>query len=326
MNRKDATYYVDAIRSGDRKVLSRAISIVESTRSSDMELSQRILTQLGHVDSTSLRIGITGSPGVGKSTFIESIGQIMTKEHQLAILAIDPSSPETGGSILGDKTRMNELSRNPKVYIRPSATYNYYGGVNQSTYKTILLCEAAGFDRVIIETVGVGQSEYMVRGMVDFFLLLAQPAAGDELQGIKKGVMEMVDGIVVNKCDGELVQKAMTTQSQLKEALHYSQDKGKQAPVLCCSAVTGEKIHDVYQMIEKACAAQKYSGLFDQNRTSQRSNYFVKSIEVVMLKRLLNNPEISAERTELLEKLAEGTLDTFTAVDEFMRWFENRYL
>ncbi|MBU2913307.1 MULTISPECIES: methylmalonyl Co-A mutase-associated GTPase MeaB [Reichenbachiella] len=324
MKRKMASYYLGAIREGDRNALSRAISIVESNVTQDEKLANDILSQLSMKDTSAVRLGITGAPGVGKSTFIEAFGrEVIDSGHRLAILAVDPSSPESGGSILGDKTRMLSLTVHPDVYIRPSASLSYAGGVNPSTYKSILLCEAAGFDYIIIETVGVGQSEFVVRNMVDYFLLLVQPAAGDELQGIKKGVMEMANGIAVNKCDGELIHAAELTKRQLIEALHYlpTQEEGDSPMVMVCSAIAHSGIKEVYTDIKQRYLKWMKSGRLAQLRGAQREIFFRTTVQDGMKAFLLQHPKVQAQMAVYFTRLDKGEFDAFTAVASYMDWF-----
>ncbi|MEO1655013.1 MAG: methylmalonyl Co-A mutase-associated GTPase MeaB, partial [Bacteroidota bacterium] len=230
--------YIKGILAGNRVWLSQAITLIESKLDSDQALAQEVLSSLLPYTGKSIRLGITGVPGVGKSTFIEALGNHLSQAgHKLAVLAIDPSSPKSGGSIMGDKTRMTFLSQDPNAYIRPSPTHNSLGGVAQMTRETMLLCEAAGFEVIIVETVGVGQSETLVKNMVDFFLLLMLAGAGDELQGIKKGIMEMADAIAINKADGENLHAALVAQNEYKSALRLfpPNENGWLPPVLTCS-------------------------------------------------------------------------------------------
>ena len=233
------TVDLDLLRQGNRRALAKAITVVESTLESDRVKSQNILESILPDSGNSIRVGISGVPGVGKSTFIEALGlYLIALGKKVAVLAVDPSSPMAGGSILGDKTRMEELSRAEHAYIRPSPSSGALGGVAQKTRESMLLCEAAGYDIILVETVGVGQSEFEVAGMVDFFLVLMVPNAGDELQGIKKGIMELVDGLVINKADGESINLAKQTMSHYKNAFHLLKNSGFWSPkVLSCSAL-----------------------------------------------------------------------------------------
>lgn len=269
--------YVDGILKGDRVTLGKAITLVESSRSQDTEMANKIIDKCLKYSEKSIRIGITGVPGVGKSTFIEEFGTMLTKAgHKVAVLSVDPSSSKSKGSLLGDKTRMVALSADDNAFIRPSPTAGSLGGVNRKSRETIFLCEAAGYDVIIIETVGVGQSETLVHSMTDFFLLLELAGAGDELQGIKKGIMEMADGIVITKADGDNRQKALLAKSEKETALHYSMnaDPDWSVPVLISSAVTKEGIDDIWDMIQKHSEIFKKTGRFFENRKEQMKSWF----------------------------------------------------
>mgnify|MGYP001821501507 FL=1 len=261
--RLKASEYIEGVLKGDRVVLSRAITVIESNLSSDKRLAKEIIQAILPHSGNSIRIGITGVPGVGKSTFIEAFGKLLIRlGHKVAILSIDPSSQRTKGSILGDKTRMEELANKPEAYIRPSASGDTLGGVANKTGEAMLLCEAAGFDVVLIETVGVGQSETAVHGMTDFFLLLMLSGAGDELQGIKKGIMEMADMIVINKADGDNVRQSELASRQYENALHLfpPSDSGWTPVAGTASALKNIGITEVWEKI------QDFKKLVDQNR------------------------------------------------------------
>lgn len=262
----------EGVLSGDRILLAKAITLVESQLAADQQLAEELIERLLPKTGNSIRLGITGVPGVGKSTFIETFGKHLTSHSKkIAVLAVDPSSYKTKGSILGDKTRMDELSKDPLAYIRPSATRGSLGGVTNGTKDALLLCEAAGFDVIIIETVGVGQSEIAVREMTDFFLLLMLAGAGDELQGIKKGIMEMADGIVITKADGENIKHAVQAQQEYQHALHLfnTADSGWTPSVLTSSALANKGISEVWTMIQKYVALTKANDFFQQQRTQQ---------------------------------------------------------
>src|SRR6478609_11290562 len=244
--------YVKGILKGDRFILGRAITVIESDLPADQMLAEKIMAKILPKAGNSIRIGITGVPGVGKSTFIEAFGKYLTgRNKKVAVLAIDPSSQKTKGSILGDKTRMDQLAVDPLAFIRPSATRLTLGGVASKTQETILLCEAAGFEVIIVETVGVGQSEVAVKNMVDFFLLLMLAGAGDELQGIKKGIMEMTDAMVITKADGDNVDHATRAQAEYQHALHLfpASSSGWEPRVVTASALKGKGIDAVWKMI-----------------------------------------------------------------------------
>ena len=272
---------VSGILSGDKTALSRAITLVESTNPSHLEKANEVIAQcLPHADK-SVRIGITGVPGVGKSTFIEAFGKHLTAlGRKVAVLAVDPSSSLSHGSILGDKTRMEELVKDENAYIRPSASGDTLGGVARKTREAIILCEAFGFDTIIIETVGVGQSETAVHSMVDFFLLLKISGAGDELQGIKRGIMEMADLIVINKADGDNIKKAKLAKTEFNRALHLfpAKSSGWQPKVTTCSAVTHDGIADVWNIINEYFELTKDNGFFGVRRSEQNSYWLTETI------------------------------------------------
>lgn len=261
----------DTIRKGNIRAIGKGITLIESKKPEHAQKAAQLLDILLPYTGNSLRIGITGVPGVGKSTFIEAFGSYLTTQgHKVAVLAVDPSSQITGGSILGDKTRMEELSRNPNAFIRPSPAGDTLGGVARRTRETMLLCEAAGYDVVIVETVGVGQSETTVASMVDFFMLLQLATAGDELQGIKKGVMELADAIIINKADIDQ-QKTELARQQYENALHILRPKSRNwnVPVLSVSALRQVGVEEVWQMLEQFRAVMQQSGELDENRKRQ---------------------------------------------------------
>ena len=270
-----STPTVEAILSGDRRALAKAITLVESQRETDRDAAQTLLKSLLPHTGSSIRIGVTGVPGVGKSTFIETFGQhLIEKGHRLAVLAVDPSSPVAGGSILGDKTRMERLSRSEAAFIRPSPAGKALGGVAFKTRESLLLCEAAGYDVILVETVGVGQSEHQVAGMVDFFLLLMLPGGGDELQGIKKGILELADAIVVNKADGASETLARTTQQHYRGAMSLLKHEGFWEPkVMTCSALHQQGIEAVWETIVEYAEAARSGGIFDEARAAQTVSY-----------------------------------------------------
>src|SRR4030042_1976522 len=264
--------YIDGIRNHDRTVLSQAITLVESSLPAHRDIAARIIEECMPLSGNSLRIGITGVPGVGKSTFIESLGKKVTGwGRKLAVLAIDPSSKRTGGSIMGDKTRMETLSQDPDAFIRPSPSGGTLGGVARKTKETIILCEAAGFDTIFVETTGVGQSETAVHSMVDFFLLLMLAGAGDELQGIKRGIMEMADAIVITKADGTNVQRAETAKTEYANALHLNPpaESGWIPEALTCSAKEGKGLEVIWQTILSYVNPTGENGHFQINRDRQ---------------------------------------------------------
>jgi LAO/AO transport system kinase len=287
-----ASELVSGILSGNIVDLSRAITLIESTNVSHLEKANDVINSCLPFANKSVRIGITGVPGVGKSTFIESFGQFLTKlNKKVAVLAVDPSSSISSGSILGDKTRMEELVKDKNAYIRPSASGESLGGVARKTREAITLCEAAGFDVIIIETVGVGQSETAVHGMVDFFLLLKIAGAGDELQGIKRGIMEMADAIFINKADGDNVLKSRLAKSEFGRALHLFPTKksGWTPTTATCSALTNDGIAEVWQTILDFLELTQNNDFFEKNRRVQNQYWMLETINEQLKSRFYNN-------------------------------------
>ncbi len=285
-------HYLKGIQKGDKVVLSQAITLIESRLGSDLTLAEKLIEAVLPMSGKAIRLGITGSPGVGKSTFIESFGKFLTDQNKkVAVLAIDPSSTKTKGSILGDKTRMEDLSKHPFAFIRPTASGSALGGVADRTREAILLCEAAGFNIIMIETVGVGQSEIAVRSMVDFFLLLMLAGAGDELQGIKKGIMEMADGIVITKADHDNKIRATQAQADFQHALHLFQlpDSGWSPQVLISSAIERIGIQETWAMIEAHQTQIKSNGYFLKNRQDQNLLWFNECYELALRSTLTKN-------------------------------------
>ena len=289
-----STPSAEAILTGDRRALAKAITLVESQRPQDVETAQTLLKSLLPHTGNSIRIGITGVPGVGKSTFIEAFGQhVIEKGHRLAVLAVDPSSPVAGGSILGDKTRMEALSREEAAFIRPSPAGRALGGVAFKTRESLLLCEAAGFDIILVETVGVGQSEHQVAGMVDFFLLLMLPGGGDELQGIKKGILELADAIVVNKADGASESLARTTQQHYRSAMSLLRhDDFWEPKVMTCSALQRQGIEDIWKMISDYADASRADGAFDEVRAEQNLSWMRQLVDELLRDQLAKHPRV----------------------------------
>ncbi|AQQ53043.1 methylmalonyl Co-A mutase-associated GTPase MeaB [Planococcus lenghuensis] len=276
------------IEAGSRQHLSKAITLIESADPDHQRNGQELLNRLLPKTGNSIRIGITGVPGAGKSTFIETFGTMLTERgHRVAVLAIDPSSTVTGGSILGDKTRMEQLARNPRAFIRPSPTAGTLGGVHKKTRETMLLCEAAGYDVILVETVGVGQSETIVRGMVDLYLLLVLTGAGDELQGMKKGIMELADAIVVHKADGPNEKLAKKTVSEYKQMLKFLQPAtpGWVTSAISASSVTGNGIEDIWNLVQRFKETGTASGSFEERRRSQTKDWFHAMIQDELFRR-----------------------------------------
>ena len=289
------------ILKGDKTALSRAITLIESTNPAHLERGNQVIAGCLPYANKSVRIGITGVPGVGKSTFIEAFGKHLTTiGRKVAVLAVDPSSSVSHGSILGDKTRMEELVKDENAYIRPSASGETLGGVARKTREAIILCEACGFDTVIIETVGVGQSETAVHSMVDFFLLLKIAGAGDELQGIKRGIMEMADLIVINKADGDNIKKAKLAKTEFNRALHLFPAKasGWQPKVTTCSAITKDGIADVWQVMNDYFTLAKENHYFEAKRSEQNSHWLTETINEQLKNHFYNREDIA----ELLEQ------------------------
>ncbi len=313
--------YIDGILSGDRVILSMAITLVESNRRDHHDLSQEILEGLLPYTGNSIRIGITGVPGVGKSTFIESFGdEVIRQGKSLAVLAIDPSSQRSKGSILGDKTRMESLSVNPKAYIRPSPTGGSLGGVARKTRETIFLCEAAGFDTILVETVGVGQSETSVHSMVDFFLLLMLAGAGDELQGIKRGIMEMADMIAINKADGDNYHKAIQAQSEYQAALHLFPPtlSGWSPKVVVCSAMERSGISEVWERIQEYVALTRKNGFLETNRREQTRYWFREFLAEAIQDDFYSKPGRREKAKALEEKVVRGEITSLLAIRQLL--------
>ncbi|WP_439557653.1 methylmalonyl Co-A mutase-associated GTPase MeaB [Dyadobacter sp.] len=313
--------YVNGILAGDRILLSRAITVIESRLQVDRELAHSILQNVLPHSGNALRVGITGVPGVGKSTFIEALGAHLTSlGKRVAVLTIDPTSSKTGGSILGDKTRMEELVRNPLAFIRPSATGLSLGGVARNTREAMMLCEAAGYDVILVETVGVGQSETLVKGMTDFFLLLTLPGAGDELQGIKKGIMEMVDAIVVNKADANHTQQTETAISDYQNALHLMPlpSSGVPVKVMSCSAIANIGITEIWNVIAEFESATRRSGYFEKTRALQQIDWMHELIRQMLEDRFYENNKVKTSLPDLETAVREGNLLPAVAAKELI--------
>ena len=322
-SRLSAAEYAAGIRSGSRTVLGRAITLVESTLPVDQVLAQEVLQAVLPHTGHSLRVGITGVPGVGKSTFIEALGRFLveTKGHKLAVLAVDPSSQRGGGSILGDKTRMPWLSAQPAAFIRPSPAGTSLGGVARATREALLLCEAAGHGVIFVETVGVGQSETTVHGMVDFFLLLMLAGAGDELQGLKRGIMEMADALCITKADHGNEQAARRARLDYQSALHLfpPAPSGQVQPVLLTSAVSGSGIAEVWEVIEQYAAATRQSGYFEQRRQEQQLQWLHHSIVQALEARFYADAAVRERLPAVRAAVAAGRLTPFAAAGELLK-------
>ena len=298
---------LDTLLAGNRRALAKAITLVESKLDSHREQAQGILEQVLPHSGNSIRIGITGVPGVGKSTFIEAFGLYLIEQgKRVAVLAVDPSSPIAGGSILGDKTRMEELSRREEAFIRPSPSEGALGGVAQKTRETMLLCEAAGYDVILVETVGVGQSEYQVAGMVDFFMVLMLPGGGDELQGIKKGIMELADALVINKADGDSEKLAQLTRQQYTSAMNLLRHTSFWTPrVMTCSALKQMNIDAVWGMLLEYYFRSHEEGSFLGKRAQQNRDWLHQLINEMLLLKLSQNTQVK-ERLPGLEQCVEN--------------------
>lgn len=311
---------IERLRSGNRRDLAKAITLIESTRDADRMQAQQLLETLLPETGKSIRIGITGIPGVGKSTFIESFGMFLVKlGKKVAVLAVDPSSPIAGGSILGDKTRMELLSREENAFIRPSPSVGALGGVAHKTRETMLLCEAAGYDVIIVETVGVGQSEYEVAGMVDFFLVLMLPNAGDELQGIKKGIMELADALIINKCDGESMNLAQRTRSQYQSAINLLHYTSFWTPrVMTCSAIEHKGIDEVWGMIVDFYYGALRENAFGKKRAKQNVEWMRRLLDEMIDRRLNSNPDIRNLLPQMEAQVTSGTTTPYLAASRIV--------
>ncbi|MCR9144106.1 MAG: methylmalonyl Co-A mutase-associated GTPase MeaB [bacterium] len=321
-----AAEYIDGIRAGNRTILSRAITLAESTRADHKRLAEEIIETLLPETGKSIRIGITGVPGVGKSTFIEAFGtHLIEQGRKLAVLAIDPSSSRTRGSILGDKTRMVELSRDDRAYIRPSPAGTTLGGVARKTRESILLCEAAGFDAIIVETVGVGQSETAVRWMVDFFLLLMLAGAGDELQGIKRGIMEMADLIAITKADGDNAKLARAAAVEYRTALHLFPEAadGWHPQTMTCSAMSREGIDAIWDKIIEHNQHMLDGEHFEGRRREQSRYWMYETIHDELRRRFYADPGVAAALPETEAEVLAGRTNSFTAARRVMELYKS---
>jgi LAO/AO transport system kinase len=321
----DVAKTAEKIRSGDRRTLSRAITLVESLRSDHRSRALELLEACG-TDRQALRIGLSGTPGVGKSTFIESFGLMLTRMGlRVAVLAVDPSSSRSGGSILGDKTRMAYLARDPNAFIRPSPSQAQLGGVARRTRDAVHLCEAAGFDVVLIETVGVGQSETMVAHMSDLFILLLAPAGGDELQGVKRGIMEIADMIVVNKADGDLAPQARRTCADYSGALRLlrkrPQDPDGFPKALTVSAIEEAGLEQVWSEIQSLSEWRKKSGIWDESRQKQSMYWFSEEVRTQLLEKISSDPALSQQLKIEEASVARGDTTPAQAASRIVEQF-----
>lgn len=323
-NNQEPDFYISGILNGDVTVLSRAITFVESQNETQRVLARKIIDGVLERQVSSFRIGITGVPGVGKSTFIESFGkEVVSHGHKLAVLAIDPSSSKSKGSILGDKTRMESLSTDKNVFIRPSPSSGTLGGVTSATHESILLCEAAGYDFIIVETVGVGQSEISVSEFTDFFLLLMLAGAGDELQGIKRGIMEMADAVVITKADGENLEKAKAARAEYAQAMHLlEKPQSDWSPrTMISSAATQMGIREVYEMI---CEYKQFitaNGYFATKRKEQQYQMFLNTLEENLKKKFFADPFIQEKIKQVMEISTREKIKPFALASDLLELF-----
>lgn len=311
-----------AVRGGDRAALPRAITLVESTRVDHREQAQQLLLALMSDAGSAHHVGVTGVPGVGKSTVIEALGMyLIERGHRVAVLAVDPSSTRTGGSILGDKTRMRRLAVHPDAYIRPSPTSGTLGGVAKTTRETIVLLEAAGFDVILVETVGVGQSEVAVANMVDTFIFLTLARTGDQLQGIKKGVLELADIVVVNKADGEHLGEARSAARELAGVIRliHPRETLWRPPVLTMSAVEGTGLGDLWETVERHRQVLTDAGEFEARRRAQRVDWTWQMVRDTVLDRALSNPAVRKVRAEVEQQVLAGELTPVMAAQQILK-------
>jgi len=315
----------EQILSGDRRALAKAITLVESTRADHGDQAVTLLEALMPHTGQSIRLGVSGAPGVGKSTFIESLGNYLTEQgHQVAVLAVDPTSAVSGGSILGDKTRMETLSVKPKAFVRPSPAGKTLGGVTRRTRESLLLCEAAGYDVIIVETVGVGQSETAVSDMTDMFLLLLSPGGGDDLQGIKRGIMELADLVLVNKADGDQANLASQTVSDYRAALHFMQARTPSwtPQVEACSALNNTNIETAWSVVTEFRQALVASGELTTLRAQQARAWMWAETAEMLIAGLKNHPTIKSMVPELEQQVLAGTLPAIVAAERLIEHYK----
>ena len=320
----DPVKLAEAVFAGDRRALARAVTLVESSRKDHQDLAGKLMEQLSPFSGTSIRIGISGAPGVGKSTFIEAFGNhLLGLGHRVAVLSVDPTSILTGGSILGDKTRMPTLAREQAAFIRPSPAGDTLGGVARHTRESIVVCEAGGFDVVIVETVGVGQSETAVADMTDMFVLLLLPDSGDELQGIKRGIVELADLVLVNKADGELESHAQRTAAEYANALRLMRPRSRhwEVPVRTCSALTGDGVPEVWSLVEQYRESMDDSGDLAGRRAEQARAWLWSEVSAHLIDAVKTDAEVKKRLPEVERLVAEGTLTPAAAARSLVEVF-----
>jgi LAO/AO transport system kinase len=319
-------HYIEGIKNRDRRVLAKAITLIESRLPEHRELAHQLVDSALPRTGNAIRLGISGVPGVGKSTFIESFGtRLVEQDHRVAVLTVDPSSQRSGGSILADKTRMTRLAASPFAFIRPSPSGGTLGGVARMTREAMLLCEAAGFDVVIVETVGVGQNEGAVAGMVDFFLLLMITGAGDALQGIKRGILELAHAVAINKADGDNLEKAEHMRKELENALHLTQPASMSwsVPVVTCSAVTQAGLDPIWQLVRDHHQRMTATGELQQRRKAQALEWMWAMIEQGLKERFHRNPQVRSNWPQIADQVRRGTVAPTTAARHLLFLLDN---
>ena len=324
---EDAGYYIDGVLEGNRRVIAKTITLVESSLTAHQELAKKIIDTLLPYSGRAVRIGITGVPGVGKSAFIESFGMmLLNDEHRIAVLAVDPSSKKSGGSVMGDKTRMERLSVEESAFIRPSPSGGTLGGVARKTRETMIVCEAAGFDVMVVETVGVGQSETTVASMVDFFLVLMLSGAGDELQGIKKGVLELADAIAITKADGDNIEKAKRARKEYETALHLINPSSSNwsPPVVTCSALKLEGVDNIWDIVLNHREKLKSTGEFEENRKSQSIEWMWSLVEEGLKDQFYKNPDVKKILPKISKEVEKGRTAPTAAAYKLLSVFSDK--
>ena len=324
---EDPQFYVQGVLNGDRRVIAKTITVIESSLPAHQRLAQTIIDRLLPFAGKAIRLGITGVPGVGKSTFIESLGTMLVKMgHRVAVLAVDPSSKRSGGSVLADKTRMEKLAVEERAFIRPSPSGGTLGGVARKTRETMIACEAAGFDVIIVETVGVGQSETTVASMVDFFLVLMIAGAGDELQGIKKGILEIADAVAVNKADGDNIEKAEFARKQYETALHFLAPSSPNwtPPVLTCSALEMIDIDVIWETVLKHHRIFTQTGELNANRKKQAVDWMWSLVKDGLKDRFYQNPEVKEILPETIKDVEKGTIASTIAASRLLDLLDDK--